>query len=52
MWMRHLAVLTLQGPRKRVFGQRQADGVLGGGGDRDADHALTAMFRRRLPLSH
>ena len=29
----------------RVLGQRRADGVLGGGGDGDADHALTATFR-------
>jgi hypothetical protein len=34
-----LAVLTLQGPQKRVLGQRRADSVLGGFGDGDADHA-------------
>jgi hypothetical protein len=43
--MRHWAVLTLQGPQKRVLGQRRADGVAGGGGDGDVDHALTATFR-------
>jgi hypothetical protein len=30
---------------RRVLGQRRADGVIGGGGDGDTDHALTATFR-------
>ena len=29
----------------QVLGQRRADGVVGGGGDRDADHATAATFR-------
>jgi hypothetical protein len=44
MWMRDLAVLMLQVPQNRVLGQRRADGVAGGGGVRDADHALTSTF--------
>jgi hypothetical protein len=28
-----------------VLGQRRADGVVGSGGDRDADHATAATFR-------
>ena len=35
---------TMDGPQRRVFGHRRADGVVGGG-DGDADHALTATFR-------
>jgi hypothetical protein len=34
----------MDGPQGRVLGQRRADGVLGGG-DGDADQALTATLR-------
>ena len=40
-----LAVPTKDVPRRRVLGQRRGDGVVGGFGDGDADHALTATFR-------
>jgi hypothetical protein len=39
-----LAVPTMDGPQRPVLGQRRAYGVVGGG-DGDADHALTATFR-------
>ena len=39
------SVPTISRPYMLVLGQRRADGVAGGGGDGDVDHALTATFR-------
>ena len=40
-----LAVPTKDVQRRRVLGQRRGDGVVGGFGVRDADHALATTFR-------
>jgi hypothetical protein len=49
MWMRALAVLTLQGPQRRVLGQCRADGLVSGGGDGDADHGRFRRAPMELP---
>jgi hypothetical protein len=49
-----LAVLTMDGPQRGVLGQRRAgDGVVGGGGDRDADYVdgLDRLPQRGLGIT-